>query len=76
MSPNMIMFVRAAVDKVETALADFEKRKSSEAAAEARRQQTAPAPTAFTDKEIGVKSLKGDGAKVCEIVIHTKGYHY
>ena len=65
MSPNMLMFVRTAVDKIETTLKEFEKRKQLEAAAEERKKTSAPAPAIFTDKEISVKPLKGEGAKVC-----------
>ena len=64
MSPNMLMFVRTAVDKIESTLKEFEKRKQLEAAAEARKKSNAPAPAIFTDKEISVKPLKGEGAKV------------
>ena len=64
MSANMLMFVRTAVDKVESTLKEFEKRKADEAAAEARKKQGAPPPVVFTDKEISVKPLKGEGAKV------------
>ncbi len=65
MSPNMLMFVRTAVDKIESTLKEFEKRKQLEAAAEERKKTSAPAPAIFTDKEISVKPLKGEGAKVC-----------
>ncbi len=58
------MFVRTAVDKVESTLKEFEKRKQLEAAAEERKKTSAPAPAIFTDKEISVKPLKGEGAKV------------
>ncbi len=68
MSPNMQMFVRAAVDKIDGALKEFEKRKSDEEAAEARKKKGSPPPLVFTDKEISVKPLKGDGAKVYFIV--------
>ena len=64
MSPNMLMFVRTAVDKIETTLKEFEKRKQLEAASEERKKTSAPPPVVFTDKEISVKPLKGDGAKV------------
>jgi hypothetical protein len=64
MSANMQMFVRAAADKIESTLKEFERRKELEAAAEERKKKDAPAPAVFTDKEISVKPLKGDGAKV------------
>ena len=64
MSPNMLMFVRTAVDKIESTLKEFEKRKLLEAAAEERKKTNSPAPAIFTDKEISVKPLKGEGAKV------------
>lgn len=64
MSPNMLMFVRTAVDKIETTLKEFEKRKQLEALSEERKKTSAPPPVVFTDKEISVKPLKGDGAKV------------
>eukprot|EP00291_Cryptomonas_curvata_P000664 CAMPEP_0172181980 /NCGR_PEP_ID=MMETSP1050-20130122/18135_1 /TAXON_ID=233186 /ORGANISM="Cryptomonas curvata, Strain CCAP979/52" /LENGTH=525 /DNA_ID=CAMNT_0012855355 /DNA_START=122 /DNA_END=1699 /DNA_ORIENTATION=- len=71
MSPNMLMFVRTAVDKIETTLKEFEKRKQLEAAAEERKKTSAPAPAIFTDKEISVKPLKGEGAKKCNIKKYT-----
>ena len=52
MSANMLMFVRTAVDKVESTLKEFEKRKADEAAAEARKKQGAPPPVVFADKEM------------------------
>ena len=30
-------------------------------------KKTTPPPAAFTDKEMGVKALKGEGAKKCNI---------
>ena len=60
----MQMFVRTAVEKIEGTLKEFEKRKQLEAAAEERKKKDSPPPLVFTDKEISVKPLKGDGAKV------------
>ena len=69
MSPNTVMFIRNARDKVEGALAEFAKRQTQEAAAEERRKGVAPVPTSLTDRDIGVKSLKR-GAKKCNIKKH------
>lgn len=66
------MFVRTAVDKIESALKEFEKRKQLEAAAEERKKTNSPAPAIFTDKEISVKPLKGEGAKVCLVVFRNR----
>mmetsp|Transcript_43588 Transcript_43588/g.102458 ORF Transcript_43588/g.102458 Transcript_43588/m.102458 type:complete len:552 (+) Transcript_43588:1-1656(+) len=70
MAPNTIMLIRAAGDKVKGALVDLEKRNKEEAAAEERKKDTSPAPTSFTDKDIGVKALKSEGAKKCNIKKH------
>ena len=72
MSPNTVMFIRNARDKVEGALAEFAKRQVEEKAAEERKKGTSPVPTSLTDKDIGVKSLKR-GAKKCNIKKHAAG---
>jgi len=69
MSPNTQMFIRNARDKVDGALKEFAKRQVEEKAAEERKKGVAPIPKTLTDKEIGVKSLKGE-AKKCNIKKH------
>ncbi len=70
MSPNTIMFIRNARDKVDGALKEFAVRQEQEKQAEERKKGVAPVPTSLTDKEIGVKTLKGE-AKACNIKKHT-----
>uniref|UniRef100_A0A6T8N7S8 Uncharacterized protein n=1 Tax=Hemiselmis andersenii TaxID=464988 RepID=A0A6T8N7S8_HEMAN len=67
MSKNTIMLLRAARDKVAAALDDLQKRIKEEERMEALKKTQAPAPASFTDALIGVKALKSDGAKKCNI---------
>jgi len=69
MSPNTVMFIRNARDKVDNALKEFAKRQVEEKEAEERKKGVSPVPTALTNKDIGVKSLKGE-AKKCNIKKH------
>ena len=69
MSPNTIMFIRNARDKVDGALKEFAVRQEQEKLAEERKKGTSPVPTSLTDKDIGVKALKGE-AKKCNIKKH------
>ena len=69
MSPNTVMFIRNARDKVDNALKEFAKRQVEEKEAEERKKGVSPVPTALTNKDIGVKSLMGE-AKKCNIKNH------
>lgn len=63
------MLMRAANSKVSAALDEFRKKVNAEKEAEerAKKNTSPPLPAAFTDKEIGVKALKGE-AKKCKLV--------
>jgi len=67
MCKNTIMLLRAARDKVAAALDDLKKRIKEEERKEALKKTQPPAPASFTDASIGVKALKSDGAKKCNI---------
>ena len=69
MSPNTVMFIRNARDKVIGALDEFSKAQVEEKKAEERKKGVTPVPTTLTDKDIGVKQLKGE-AKKCNIKKH------
>mmetsp|Transcript_10800 Transcript_10800/g.21684 ORF Transcript_10800/g.21684 Transcript_10800/m.21684 type:complete len:556 (+) Transcript_10800:80-1747(+) len=72
MTPNTIMFIRTARDKVVGALQDLVKRNEEELKAEERKKSTSPPPTSLTNlKDEGVRSMRSEGAKKCNIKKHT-----